>query len=92
MKEPNRQENPEREGWTQEEMIAWIGQQDFQGLLSWWRFAPPGDPFFQGKTGDHYSRVMAERKAELEKDEPAAASKRVGWSSPSPGSIPRREE
>ena len=64
---------------SQGEMIAWIDGQDYEGLLRRHRFAPPGDPYFQGETGEHYARTMAERRAELP-DGGAVASKRVGWS------------
>ena len=40
LEETPREETP----WTQEEMHAWINRQDYQGLLSWWRFAPPETP------------------------------------------------
>ena len=77
----------EKTPWTQEEMTAWINRQDYQGLLSWWRFAPPGDPFFQGGTGERYSQRMQELKSR-QQDGGAAASKALGWSSPR--EIPRR--
>ena len=59
-------------------MRAWIQRQDYEALLRWWRFAPSGDPFFQEDTGDHYARVMAERRQQ-EPDGGAGASRRVGW-------------
>ena len=66
------------EEWTTKEMRDWIDNQPYSGLLHWWRFAPTGDPFFQGETGEHYSKTMAEKRA-LEKDGGAAVSKLVGW-------------
>ena len=66
------------EEWTLEEMRDWIDHQPYSELLRWWRFAPTGDPFFQGETGKHYSRTMAEKRA-LEKDGGGAASRMVGW-------------
>ena len=66
------------EEWTPEEMRDWIDRQPYSGLLHWWRFAPGGDPFFQGETGEHYSRTMVEKRA-LEKDRGAATSRMVGW-------------
>jgi hypothetical protein len=47
-------------------------------LLRRWRFAPFGDPWFQGETGTYWGR----RLAELQDADPAAhtaASKSVGW-------------
>ena len=65
------------QGWTEAGMREWIDGQDYEGLLRWHRFAPPGDPFFAGETGKHYARVMAERRAE-EPDGGASASRRIG--------------
>ena len=75
--------------WSPEEMRDWIDRQDFQGLLRWWRFAPAGDPFFQGETGEHYSREMARRRG-LEPDGGASASRRVGWDDPGESARPRK--
>ena len=81
--------------WTEAEMIAWIDAQTYDGLLRWWRFAPPGDRFFQGSTGAHYSRIMKEKAAELP-DRGTAASKRVGWLHPgarvTPTKIPGKQD
>ena len=57
---------------------AWIDNATLAELLQRWRFAPPGDPMFQGECGKHFSDVMfGKRDAN-----PAAwtsASKEVGW-------------
>jgi uncharacterized membrane protein len=56
----------------------WIDNATLVELLRKWRFAPPGDPWFQGETGEYYSKVMF---AWRDRD-PAAwtrASKTVGW-------------
>ena len=47
-------------------------------LLSRWRFAPAGDPWFQGETGEYWSQVMREKR---DKDPVGhvATSKRIGW-------------
>ena len=74
------------DSWTEDEMTTWINAQSYEGLLRWWRFAPPGDPFFRGSVGKHYGRVMAERRAEQD-DGGVAASKRIGYA-PAPGSGP----
>ena len=66
------------ESWTPGEMREWIDRQNYAALLCWWRFAPAGDQFFQGETGDHYRSAMAERRAQ-ESDGGVGASKRVGW-------------
>ena len=38
-----------------------IDSMDYEGLLRKWRFAPCGDPWFQGETGDYWGQRMAER-------------------------------
>ena len=60
------------------EQKEWIDQASYEDLLRRWRFAPVGDPFFQGDTGDYYSKIMGELRAA----DPAghvAASKSIGW-------------
>jgi len=37
---------------------AHIDALSYQGLLSHWRFAPSGDPWLQGETGDYWSKRM----------------------------------
>lgn len=56
----------------------WIDNASYEQLLNRWRFAPIGDPIFQGDTGDYYGKVMKEKKAALP-DDGVGASKRVGW-------------
>ncbi len=57
----------------------WIDSASYESLLSRWRFAPVGDPMFQGALGDYYSNAMAEKKKEIGHAEHVAASKRIGW-------------
>lgn len=60
------------------ERKAHIDSLSYEGLLRHWRFAPVGDPWFQGETGEYWGQRMAE----LRKADPAehvAASKRIGW-------------
>ena len=64
---------------TEEEMITWIDDADYEQLLRKWRFAPAGDPFFQGLVGQHYSEAMARKRDEVGCEAAAAASKRIGW-------------
>lgn len=49
----------------------------YEELLERWRFAPAGDPWFQGETGDYWSKRMKDLK-EAGCDT-VGASKRVGW-------------
>ena len=53
-----------------------IDEMSYEGLLSHWRFAPSGDPWFQGETGKYWGKRMGELKSK----DPAgavAASKRL---------------
>ena len=58
---------------------AHIAGLSYEGLLRKWRFAPVGDPWFQGETGDYWSKRMAElRDAGADH---VGASKALGWGS-----------
>ena len=61
------------------EQKHWIDNADYETLLRHWRFAPPGDAMFQGATGEHYAKIMAERKATVGNAEHARTSKSIGW-------------
>ena len=55
-----------------------IDKLSYEALLSHWRFAPAGDPWFAGETGKYWG----ERMAELRKGNNAqhvVASKKIGW-------------
>ncbi len=57
---------------------AHIDSMSHAGLLSKWRFAPIGDPWFQGETGKYWG----ERMAKLRDENPGQAvqnSKNIGW-------------
>ena len=43
-------------------------------LCKHWRFAPVGEPLFQGDTGDYFSKVLKEKGGFTSK-----ISKEVGW-------------
>jgi len=42
---------------------AKIDKMSYYDLLAGWRFAPAGDPRFQGEAGDYWGKKMAELKA-----------------------------
>lgn len=59
---------------------ASINNRTYQELLSHWRFAPIGDPWFEGETGKYWSERMAElRNAGANH---VGASKAIGWEKP----------
>jgi len=64
---------------TTEEMKKEIDSRSYEDLLSKWRYAPIGDPYFQGEVGEYYSKVMAEKRAEVGHNAAVAASKSIGW-------------
>jgi hypothetical protein len=64
---------------TVEEMKKEIDKLDYQSLLSRWRFAPMGSPWFQGEVGKYYSKVMAEKRKRAGDAAHTAASKAIGW-------------
>ena len=43
---------------------ARIDAMDCEGLLAQWRFAPVGDQWFQGETGQYWKKRMAELRAQ----------------------------
>jgi hypothetical protein len=58
------------------EQQRWIDSASYEQLLEKWRFAPAGDPMFQGDTGDYYSDVMSQKKSSCGH---VRASKNIGW-------------
>ena len=73
---------------TEKEMIAWIDKSDYETLLRKWRFGKLGDPIFQDEVGDHFEKVLFEKKAALQAgtapgrvigDDASDVSKKVGW-------------
>jgi hypothetical protein len=48
-------------------------------MLHRWRFAPVGDPMFQGEIGDYFAKVMKRKRAEVGDPAHTAASKSIGW-------------
>lgn len=46
------------------ELKTEIDAQSHYILLSRWRFAPVGDPMFQGESGEYWSKRMAEKRSE----------------------------
>lgn len=67
---------------TPEQMKKWIDDAGYEELLRRWRFAPVGDPIFQGEIGDYYKKVMDEKRAKLSDGMRVFASKAVGWERP----------
>ena len=57
---------------------AHIDSLSYQQLLSKWRFAPAGDPWFQGETGKYWGERMAAKRSE-DPDGAVRASKDLGW-------------
>ena len=63
-----------------EEYKKHIDAMSYETLLLHWRFAPPGDPWFQGETGDYWGKRMVELRAKAEANH-VVVSKRLGWES-----------
>lgn len=55
-----------------------IDSLSYEGLLSHWRFAAVGDPWFQGETGYYWAKRMREKKSEVGNDAHVSASKNIG--------------
>ena len=57
-----------------------IDSMSYTQLLSRWRYAPLGDPWFEGETGDYWSDRMRELRSQHGGDAAhVAASKAIGW-------------
>ena len=56
---------------------ARIDAMSYQGLLSHWRYASAGDPWFTGATGQYWSERM--RKLRDAGSDHVGASKAIGW-------------
>lgn len=57
-----------------------IDSKSYGSLLSRWRSAPIGDPWFQGQTGDYWGKRMREmRKEDGGQARHVAASKAIGF-------------
>ena len=60
------------------EQKEWIDSASYEILLRQWRFAPAGNPAFQGDDGKYYMKVMfAKRDADFAGA--VQASKKIGW-------------
>jgi len=57
---------------------AVIDAKDHYQLLERWRYAPSGDPWFQGETGEYWGERMSELKA-ASPGRAVADSKAIGW-------------
>ena len=57
-----------------------IDSLSYESLLERVRFAPAGDPWFQGETGEYWLKRMNELKqAPGGQEEHVRASKSIGW-------------
>jgi len=56
-----------------------IDSKSYEELLRKWRFAPVGDSWFKGETGDYWKSRMNELRAAMDNSEHVETSKRIGW-------------
>lgn len=64
---------------TDDDMKKEIDGMTYEELMSRWRFAPIGSPWFQGDIGKYYSKVMAAKRKEIGAAAAVATSKAIGW-------------
>lgn len=62
-----------------EELKRQIDAMDYENMMRDWRFAPVGDPMFQGDSGKYYSEVMRKKRKAISDEERVDVSKRIGW-------------
>lgn len=60
-------------------MKDWIDKASYEELLTKWRFAPSGSPWFQGEVGKYFEEVMSKKRAEVGDAAAVQASKNIGW-------------
>mgnify|MGYP001575129176 FL=1 len=56
---------------------AAIDVKSYEELLRYWRFAPAGDPWFEGETGDYWKERMKQLREQGA--DHVGASKHIGW-------------
>lgn len=61
------------------ELKSKIDSLDYESLLYKLRFAPMGDPMFQGEVGEYYIKRMSELKEQIGHEKAVEASKSIGW-------------
>jgi hypothetical protein len=61
------------------QLKQWIDNATYEQLLSKWRFADIGDCMFQGETGKYYSKILFEKRDQLDHKDQVQASKNIGW-------------
>jgi len=61
-----------------QENKAHIDGMTYMDLLRHWRFAPSGDPWFEGETGEYWTKRMQEIR-DSPGSEHVRASKIIGW-------------
>ncbi len=64
---------------TTEEMKIEIDKMSYKELMSKWRFAPVGSPWFAGEIGNYYEKQMTAKRGEVGNDEHVRTSKEIGW-------------
>lgn len=63
-----------------DENKKYIDSLSYEGLLSRWRFAPSGDPWFQDETGKYWGDRMKELRSKPNGNAVhVSASKNIGW-------------
>lgn len=63
-----------------DENKKYIDSLSYKQLLSKWRFAPVGDPWFQGDTGDYWADRMSSLRSKPDGNKQhVKASKELGW-------------
>lgn len=61
-----------------DELRAHIDGLPYESMLRRWRFSHPGDPMFQGDSGEYFGKVMA-AKRNADPEGAVRASKNLGW-------------
>lgn len=57
----------------------YIDSMSYKEMLTLWRNAPAGHPYFQGEVGDYYTKIMAEKRKAISDEDHTRISKEIGW-------------
>lgn len=64
---------------TQEQMKTEIDKMTYTQMLYKMRKEPVGSPWFMGKIGDYFMKVMKQKEIDMKNEDKTSISKLIGW-------------
>lgn len=56
-----------------------IDDMDYTNMLTLWRYASIGHPYFIGEQGEYFNKIMKEKREKITDGEHTRISKQIGW-------------